>query len=89
MRIASPLFKNPCYLTSDTTPKEDLIAAKKSVEEICEYIGADSLGFLSAESLPKIAEGCKLGFCDACFTGNYPVDVSNTSRVDKYSQKIK
>lgn len=89
MRIASPLFKNPCYLTSDTTPKEDLIAAKKSVEEICEYIGSDSLGFLSAESLPEIAEGCNLGFCDACFTGNYPVDVSNTSRTDKYSQKIK
>ena len=89
MRIASPLFKNPCYLTSDTTPKEDLIAAKKSVDEICEYIGADSLGFLSAGSLPEIAEGCKLGFCDACFTGNYPVDVSNTSRTDKYSQKIK
>ena len=89
MRIASPLFKNPCYLTSDTTPKEDLIAAKKSVDEICEYIGADSLGFLSAESLPEIAEGCRLGFCDACFTGNYPVDVSNTSRADKYSQKIK
>lgn len=89
MRIASPLFKNPCYLTSDTTPKEDLIAGKKSVEEICEYIGADSLGFLSAESLSEIAEGCRLGFCDACFTGNYPVDVSNTSRRDKYSQKIK
>lgn len=89
MRIASPLFRNPCYLTSDTTPKENLIAARKSVEEICEYIGADSLGFLSAESLPEIAKECKLNFCDACFTGNYPLDVSNTSREDKYSQKIK
>ena len=89
MRIASPMFRNPCYLNSDTTPKEDLIASTKSVEEICEYIGADSLGFLSSESLPEIAKECHLDFCDACFTGNYPLDVSNTSRVDKYSKKIK
>ena len=89
MRIASPMFRNPCYLTSDTTPKEDLIASDKSVEEICKYIGADTLGFLSVESLPEIAKECNLDFCDACFTGKYPVDVSNTSREDKYSQKIK
>lgn len=88
MRIASPMFINPCYLTSDTTPKEDLIAATKTNEEICAYIGADSLGFLSAESLPEIAKECQLGFCDACFTGNYPLDVSDTSRSDKYSHKI-
>ena len=88
MRIASPMFRNPCYLTSDTTPKEDLIASEKTNEEICEYIGADSLGFLSTESLPQIAKECKLNFCDACFTGNYPLDVSDTSRADKYSQKI-
>ena len=89
MRIASPVFKNPCFLTSDTTPKEDLIGAKMDVDEICRYIGADSLGFLSAESLAEIAKECKLNFCDACFTGNYPLDVSDTSRDDKYSKKIK
>ena len=88
MRIASPMFRNPCYLTSDTTPKEDLIASDMSAEEICRYIGADTLGFLSVESLPEIAKECRLGFCDACFTGNYPLDVSDTSRTDKYSQKI-
>jgi amidophosphoribosyltransferase len=89
MRIASPMFRNSCFMTSDTTPKEDLIASTKSVEEICRYIGADSLGFLSPESLPEIAKECHLGFCDACFTGNYPLDISKTSRVDKYSKKIK
>ena len=88
MRIASPMFINPCYLTSDTTPKEDLIASRMTCEEICRYIGADSLGFLSAESLPSIAKECKLDFCDACFTGNYPLDISDMSRTDKYSQKI-
>lgn len=89
MRIASPMFKNPCYLTSDTTTKENLIASNMSEDEICQYIGADTLGFLSAESLPEVAKECSLGFCDACFTGNYPLDVSDTSREDKYSKKIK
>lgn len=89
MRIASPAFKNPCYLNSDTTAKEHLIASTMTTDEICKQIGADSLGFLSAESLKEIAEECKLDFCDACFTGNYPLDVSDTSRDDKYSQKIK
>ena len=89
MRIASPLFKNPCYLTSDTTPKENLIAARMTTDEICRYIGADTLGFLSTDSLREIAKGCRLDFCDACFTGNYPLDVSDTSRKDKYSEKIK
>ncbi len=88
MRIASPMFINPCYLTSDTTPKENLIASRMTSEEICKYIGADTLGFLSVDSLRKIAAGCKLDFCDACFTGNYPLDVSDTSRKDKYSEKI-
>ena len=88
MRIASPMFINPCYLTSDTTPKENLIASRMTSEEICKYLGADTLGFLSVDSLRKIAAGCKLDFCDACFTGNYPLDVSDTSRKDKYSEKI-
>ncbi|MBQ3929301.1 MAG: amidophosphoribosyltransferase [Clostridia bacterium] len=89
MLIASPPFKNSCYLSSDTTPKENLIASHKSIDEICQYIGADSIGFLSAESLQEIAKECTIGFCDACFTGHYPLDVSDTSREDKYSKKIK
>lgn len=88
MRIASPPFISPCFLNSDTTMKEDLIAATKSIEEMREYMGADSLGFLSLEGLKEIADECELSFCDACFTGNYPLDVSDTSREDKYSKKI-
>ena len=88
MRIASPPFRCPCCLTSDYTDKESLIASSMSVEEMCAYMGADSLGFLSQESLKEIAKGCRLGLCDACFTGNYPLDVSDTSREDKYSKKI-
>ena len=89
MRIASPMFRNPCYLTSDTTPKEDLIASKMTNEEIRSFIGADTLGFLSPESLHEIAKECELDFCDACFTGNYPLDITDPSRSDKYSHKLK
>ncbi len=88
MRIASPPFKCPCYFTSDSTVKEELIAVTHSVEEICSYIGADSLGFLSVESLRELAKENRLDLCDACFTGNYPLDVSDTSREDKYSKQI-
>ena len=88
MRVASPPFKNPCYLTSDTTEKEDLMAARMTVEEMCEYMGADSLGFLSVDSIKEMAKESSLSICDACFTGNYPLDVSDTSREDKYSQKF-
>lgn len=88
MRIASPPFISPCYLTSDSTSKDRLIASSMSVEEMCRYMGADSLGFLSIESMKEIAKECRLDFCDACFTGRYPLDVSDTSREDKYSRKI-
>ena len=88
MRVASPPFKSPCYLTSDTTEKEDLIAARMTVEEMREYMGADSLGFLSVESIKEMAKESSLSICDACFTGNYPLDVSHALRENKYSQKI-
>ena len=89
MLIASPPFKSQCYLNSDTTEKENLIAATMTTDEMCKAIGADSLGFLAVDSLKEIAKECKLDFCNACFTGNYPLEVSYTSRDDKYSHKIK
>ena len=52
---------------------DQLIAHNNSVEKICEIIGADSLGYLDAERLSELVEGDK-GYCDACFTGNYPVE---------------
>ncbi len=88
MRIASPPFISQCYLTSDTTEKEDLMAVRMTVEEMREYMGADSLGFLSVESIKEMVKESSLSICDACFTGNYPLDVSKASRENKYSQKI-
>lgn len=70
MRITAPPFLHPCYYGTDVDSENGLIANGHSVEEICRMIGADSLGFLGAESLPElIGGGC--GICDACFTGRY------------------
>ncbi len=89
MRISSPPFVNPCYFGTDISSKDKLIACKLDIEGIREYIGADSLGFLSLESLHKVAENSNVTFCDACFTGKYPIDVSGPNYVDKFDYKIK
>lgn len=88
LRISSPPFKHPCYFGTDIDSTDNLIAAHKSIDEMCAEIGADSLGFLSIDGLHKIADECKIDFCDACFSGNYPIDASRQSHEDKYSKKL-
>ena len=75
MRSSAPPFIAPCYFGTDIPDRKNLIACHHSVEEIKEMIGADSLGFLSLEGLHKIAPQANCGFCDGCFTDNYPVCV--------------
>ena len=75
IRVCAPPIKYPCYMGVDMADQDELIAANKTVEEIRELAGADSLGFLSVEGLLKVADGERGGYCDACFTGNYPVPV--------------
>lgn len=75
IRVCAPPIKFPCYMGVDMADQDELIAAKKSVEEIRVMAGADSLGFLSVEGLLRVSGGERGGFCDACFTGNYPVPV--------------
>ena len=73
VRIASPAMKYPCYYGVDTSTYEELISAQKSVEEVREYIGADSLAFLSTEALMRSGDRCEM--CMACFDGKYPTDL--------------
>ena len=73
VRISSPPFKHPCYFGTDIPSEDQLIASGHSVDEICKMIGADSLGYLEVERLSEMICGQK-GYCDACFTGNYPID---------------
>jgi amidophosphoribosyltransferase len=82
LRIASPPYRHPCYYGIDTSAASELIAATHSVDEICRAMGADSLAYLTTRALHEtvtglpdwpVAERC----CMACFTGNYPVPVTD------------
>jgi amidophosphoribosyltransferase len=74
LRISSPATIGPCHYGIDTPTREELIAHSHSVEEIRDLLGADSLAYLSLGGLRGCAELLKRGFCDACFSGEYPVD---------------
>jgi amidophosphoribosyltransferase len=78
VRVSSPPTVGPCYYGIDTPTRGELIAANHSVEEIRKQIGADTLAYLSLESLRRVEASMKHGFCDACFSGHYavPVEVS-------------
>ncbi|MBE6890489.1 MAG: amidophosphoribosyltransferase [Ruminococcaceae bacterium] len=89
MRIASPPFINPCYFGTDIESKENLIACRLTIDEICKQIGADTFCFLDVDSVFNIAKGCKLGLCAGCFTGKYPIEIPTNQTENKYQQKIK
>jgi len=81
MRISSPPTIGPCFYGVDTPTRDELVASSHSVEQIREYIGADSLGFLSQEGLYGfLPEPSSKGYCDACFTGRYPVRIADDGR---------
>jgi amidophosphoribosyltransferase len=71
-RVSAPPWKNPCYFGIDTPEADKLLAVTSpSVDEMCKYIGSDSLGFISPEGLYKIMPK-NVSYCNACFTGEYP-----------------
>lgn len=75
LRISSPPYRWPCYFGLDTGSRAELVAADLEVGEVCSYVGADSLAYLSLEALKKATGVAGAGFCDACLTGQYPVPV--------------
>ncbi len=77
LAISSPPVLYSCFYGIDTAAREELIASKKSVEEIRKHTGADSLTYLSIEGLLKALDNREEGFCTACFDGNYPVEIPN------------
>ncbi len=78
VRSSAPPFRCPCYFGTDVPSKEQLIATNRTIEQMCEMIGADSLAFLPVEHLRDIIPDAGCGYCDGCFSGKYPIDV------DKY-----
>jgi amidophosphoribosyltransferase len=80
LRISSPPTISPCYYGIDTPTRTELIAWSHDVDEIRRYITADSLAYLSEEGMYAFLDGKRPGFCDACFTGRYPVPFEDTGK---------
>ena len=72
VRISSPPFLWPCYFGTDIPEREQLIAYNRSIDDICQVIGADSLGYLNIERLDEMVDG--LPICKGCFNGKYPME---------------
>jgi amidophosphoribosyltransferase len=81
LRISSPATTGPCYYGIDTPTRGELIASANSVEEIRRFVEADTLAYLSNEGMYTYFDGDKKGFCDACFTGNYPVHFEDEGHI--------
>jgi amidophosphoribosyltransferase len=81
LRVSSPPTRWPCFYGIDTPNRRELIAASHTVEEIARYVTSDSLAYLSLEGLREAVGYGDTGFCEACFTGDYPVDVIPPERL--------
>ncbi|MBM3149698.1 MAG: amidophosphoribosyltransferase, partial [Chloroflexi bacterium] len=75
LRICAPPIRYPCFFGVDMATKWELIAAQKTIPEIRDFIGADSLGYLSIPGLIESVDLPQDIFCMACFTGDYPIPV--------------
>ena len=85
LRISCPPTRHPCYFGIDFPSRSELVAADHSVEEICKFIGADSLAYLSLEGL-RASVDHPSDFCNGCFTGVYPYPV--TGELDKLAHEV-
>lgn len=79
-RVSSPPTTGPCHYGIDTPERDELIASKHSVDEITEFIGADTLGYLSQEGLMAAVGDDRDRYCNACFSGNYPIAIPKEGR---------
>ncbi len=75
MRISSPPYRWPCFYGMDTGSRSELLAANLTVEEIKDYLGVDSLSYLSLDRLIEATGAVNAGFCTACLTGEYPIAI--------------
>ena len=90
VRISAPPFLNPCYYGTDIDSKENLIACQHTIPEICELIGADSLGYLTLEDVVRLGSDSMVdSYCTGCFTGNYPTLPPAFSDKGRFEQKLK
>ena len=82
---SAPKFLYPCYFGTDIDSSENLFAYRYSDEEMARILDVDSLGFLSVDSVVKLAETGDNGFCTACFSGRYPCRTPSRQGKDRFS----
>jgi amidophosphoribosyltransferase len=80
LRITAPPTKFPCYYGIDTPHQEELLASNHSIQEIADYVTADSVGYLSIEQMHEAAKSQRNDFCDACFSGDYRIPVGEARK---------
>jgi amidophosphoribosyltransferase len=83
VRISSPPVRWPCFYGIDFATRAELIATGIGVEEVCTSIGADSLGYISEEGMVAATEQPSDQLCTACFSGRYPIELPDSSRLGK------
>ena len=89
MRISAPPFVNPCYYGTDIDSRDNLIACQRTVDAIADYIGADSLGYLSVEGVRTLlGNQPHLGYCTACFDGHYEVEPPEEGDKNRFEASI-
>lgn len=86
VRISSPHFLYPCYFGTDVSSDTPLAARKFDDASLCQAIGADSLGFLPLSQLSQLIPHSKVGYCDGCFSGNYPCPVPHTADKNAFEE---
>lgn len=91
LRISSPPTSNPCFYGIDTPTRKELIASSHTVEEINRYVTSDTLGYISIEGMKKAAQE-EVSCCDACFSGDYPIDFNtealHTAQMPLFERKV-
>ena len=86
--VSAPPFKYPCYFGTDIPDQKLLVATGRTLEQINEIIGADTLGYLSNEHVVQLAKNAKCGFCTACFTGEYAVEPESVLSTDIHDRHL-
>ena len=87
-RIASPPITGPCYYGIDTPSRNELIASSSSVEQIRQHLGVETLGYLSLDGMLRAAAGDPAQFCHACFSGEYPTDITDDLTASRHAAPL-
>lgn len=85
--MASPPIRHPCYYGIDFPSRNELAADGRTLEQIREYLGVDSLAYLSLEGMLAAAKAATHDFCHACFSGDYPIPIDPTFQKDVFERR--